>query len=265
MFLLLAQAPIPPSSGILPWILTSVGPVLWVLQLALIVHVYQTGRPYWWIFVLFMAPFIGPVLYFFVEILPGLRGARGGGFLDSLKPRKWRIHDLRTRLEESDTHENRLALAAELSEAGDQQGAHDTALECLQGVFRDDGDSIVQVARYKVELGHFEDALALMARVKDLSDRRVAMHLALLRGDAGTGLGRYEEAEEAYHSIETRFIGEAVRAGLARVYAKTGRTAEALAIWRDIHAKYRRASASWRRSEKGWYRLAAAELKAAQS
>ena len=85
--------------------------LLWLVQLALIVHVFKTGRPFWWLWILLIAPVIGGIAYVLVELLPNL-SASGGGFT-LWKPRAWRIRDLRAELEESDTVKLRLRLAAD--------------------------------------------------------------------------------------------------------------------------------------------------------
>lgn len=233
--------------------------VLWIVQLALIVHVLRTGRPYWWIWILFAAPVIGGVAYFLVELAPDLRGARG--FIARLKPRKWRISDGRRQLEEADTVKNRLALAGELSDAGMASEAHEVAVECLRGVFKDDARTLVEVARFKIGISAYGDALALLNRVDTTGDRLLSIDLGLLKGDCLTGLGRYAEAGAAYEGVMDRCVGEAARAGMAVVYERTGRAGQAAAAWNAIRAKYRSAGPAWRRSERRWYRIAKARAK----
>ena len=248
-------------SGFLPS--GALGPlavVFWLLQLALIVHVLRTGRPYWWIWILFVAPFIGGLAYVLVELSPGLRGTRG--LLTGLKPRSWRIADCRRRLEEADTVKNRLALAAELADAGLAAEAHEVAVQCLQGVFRDDARTLVAVARFKVGISAYEEGLALLGRVDTTGDRMLGIDLGLVKGDCLAGLKRFPEAEKAYAGVVDRCFGEAARVGLALVYEQTGRRAEAAAIWADIRAKYRTTTPAWRRSERKWYRLAKARARA---
>jgi hypothetical protein len=248
------------SSGIFPF--GSLGPlavVFWLLQLGLIVHVLRTGRPYWWIWILFVAPLIGGLAYVLVELSPDLRGARG--LLAGLKPRRWRISDCRSRLEEADTVRNRLDLAAELADAGMAAEAHEVAAQCLQGVFRNDARTLVAVARFKVAISAYEDALALLGRVDTTGDKMLSIDLGLLRGGCLAGLGRFPEAESAYEGVRDRCIGEAARAGLALAFEQAGRRGEAAAIWADIRAKYRATSPAWRRSERRWYKLAKARAR----
>jgi len=235
--------------------------LFWVVQLGLIVHVLRTGRPYYWIFILFVAPFIGGLAYFLVELAPDLRGSRGA--LTGLKPRKWRISDCRTRLDEADNIKNRLALASELLNAGLAKEAHDVAVESLQGVFKDDAPTLVDVAHYKVGIAAYGEALGLLDKADTSNDRMLALRRELMRADCLLGLGRYPEAEAAYGGVVNRHVGEAARAGVAQVYERTGRSEEAKAIWKSIRAKYRTTSRAWRRSEKKWYVMAGNRLKAA--
>jgi hypothetical protein len=243
--------------------LATVAQVFWILQLALVIHVYRTGRPYWWTWILFSAPMIGGIAYFIIEIAPELRGAGGAqhGLLYALKPRKWRIADLRSELEESDTVENRLALAEELSAGNLRNEAHEVAADCLRGVFRDDPHTLVDVARYEVGAARIDEALALLERVNTKADRMLELQVCLLTGDILCGLGRYDEAEKFYRSIAGKYIGEAPRFGLATVMEQSGRPDEATAIWKEIRVKFRKASPAWRRTEKKWYKLATAKLK----
>jgi hypothetical protein len=248
-------------SGILaPGAFGPLAVVFWLLQLGLIVHVIRTGRPYWWIWILFVAPLIGGIAYVLVELAPDLRGARGR--LAGLKPRAWRIAAGRRLLEETDTVKNRLALAAELADAGMAAEAHEVAAPCLSGVFRDDARTMVGVARFKAGISAYADALALLDRVDTTGDRMLEIDLGLLRGQCLAGLGRFPEAERAFAGVRDRYFGEAVRAGLALVYERTGRQGEADAIWADIRAKYRTTSPAWRRSERPWYTLAKARARA---
>lgn len=231
----------------------------WLLQLGLIVHAFRTGRPYWWFWILFSAPFIGGLIYLLVEIAPGWRGPRGD-LLGALKPRAWRLRELRAALEDSDVVKNRLALADELLAAGRAQEAHDVAAESLQGAFRDDPHTLAAVARCKIEIGAHTAALALLDKVKTQADRRLAVQVALLRGRALLGAGKPRDAEPHFRALDGSFIGDEPQCHLADVLHATGRRAEAVELWQAILKRYRRASPAWRRSERPWFRRAKQRL-----
>lgn len=243
----------------IPPILAWLAQFSWLIQLGLIVHVFKTGRPYWWATILFIAPGIGGLAYVLIELRPSLAGPRGGWY--ALKPRAWRIADLRRAVEESNSVTNRLDLAEELSAAGQTQEAHDLAVECLAGPFKNDPRTLVEAARFKLTLGDHAGALAFLERADTTADRRLALEVLVLHADALAGLGRLAEAETGYRHAMERHLGEDARIGLAAVLAKTGRLAEARALWTDIRQKYRRGNAAWRRTERHAYRTASTRLK----
>lgn len=234
-----------------------IGKFFWVAQLALIVHVIRTGRPYWWIWLLFMAPFIGGAAYVLIELLPDMRGA---GATISWKPRALRIRELRTELEDTDTVKLRLALAEELLGAGDTAEARTAAEECLRGVFRDDPHTLAAVARYRLEDGDAAGALDTLGRVKIEADRRLATQVTALRGRALVTVGRHAEAQQALRSVQGSFIGDEPQYYLGLSLQQTGAVAEAREIWNEIRKRYRRAGPAWRRTEKRWFKLAGERL-----
>ena len=52
--------------------------LVWIVQLALIIHVLQTGRSRYWIMVLIFMPLIGGLAYFVIELLPQFSGSITG-------------------------------------------------------------------------------------------------------------------------------------------------------------------------------------------
>ena len=237
----------------------------WLVQLALIVHVFKTGRPYWWFMVLLIAPGIGGIAYFLIEVLPDLRGpASRGGERGSWKPAAWRIRDLRAELEETDTVKRRLVLAEELLAAGQADEACKEAEACLQGVFRDDPHTLAAVARHRLEAGKAAEALAAIEKINTRADRMLAQEVALLRGRALVLAGRHEEAQAVLQPIVATYIGEEPRYYLALSLRATGAKAEAAELWTEIRKRFRRAGRGWRRSEKRWFKLAGERMKEGQ-
>lgn len=241
----------------MPWAV--VAKLGWLLQLGLLIHVFKTGRPYWWFWILFSAPLIGGLVYFAVEILPGLRGVDGLSW-SGLKPRAWRIRELRAQLEETDIVQTRLRLADEILAAGQPAEAHAIAVAALEGAFRDDPRTLTDVARFKIEAGDFRGAHALLENVRTQADRRLAVQVALLRGRALLGLQRAAEAEPHLAAARDSFLGEEPRFHLADVFAATGRRPEAVESWHAILKRFRKGTPAWRRSERRWYRLAKLRL-----
>ncbi len=237
--------------------------LLWLAQLALIVHVFKTGRPYWWFLVLLIAPGIGGIAYFLIEVLPDLRGppSRGGG-RGSWKPSAWRIRDLRAELDETDTVKLRLALAAELLGAGRAEEACAEAEACLQGVFRDDPHTLAAVARHRLEAGKAGGALQAIEKIDTRADRLLAQEVSVMRGRALVETRRHAEAQAVLRPVVGSYIGEEARYFLALSLHATGEHAEARELWTEIRKRFRRANRGWRRSEGRWFKLAGEQLSA---
>jgi hypothetical protein len=238
-----------------PW--ASIAQVLWILQLALIIHVYKTGRPYWWIYVLFIAPAIGGLAYVFLELLPDWRFSRGSLWT----PRSFRIRKLREDLEETDIIKTRFALADELLAAGDTAEALSTAEGALNGVFKEDPHTLAAVARFRIEAGKPREALEALARINTKNDKMLELDVIVMRGRAFFATGQHREAQAQMEAVQSRYSGEEPRYYLALALKAAGRKDEARQLLEDIVKKFRRAGRAWRRSERPWFRLATARLK----
>jgi hypothetical protein len=233
--------------------------LLWLVQVALVIHVFKTGRPFWWFWILLIAPVIGGLAYIFIELLPEMQATSGGFSL--WKPRAWRIRNLQEELEETNTIKLRLRLASELLAAQRITEACAVAEESLSGAFRDDPHTLANVARYRLEAGKFTEALAALDQVKVEADRMLGSEVAFLRGWALVQAGRHAEAQTILRKIESVLLGEQPRYFLAVSLDQSGARPEARAIWQDIRKRFRRAGRGWRRSEKRWFKLAGERLK----
>jgi hypothetical protein len=234
-----------------------VAKMVWLGQLALIVHALKTGRPFWWFWILFSAPAIGAIAYLLIELAPEWRGSRP---TIGWKPRAWRIRDLRAELEETDTVKLRLSLAEELLADSQVEEACRTAEDCLQGVFRDDPHTLAAVARYRVEAGKFHEALQAIEKINTRADRMLAQQVDLLRGRALVLAGKHDEAQAALRSVSASYVGEEPRYFLAVSLKESGSLAEARELWTDIRKRFRRAARGWRRAEKRWFKFAGERL-----
>ena len=238
------------------------GPIasgIWILQIAMIIHVVRTGRPYWWIWVLFLLPSgLGAIVYLAVEVLPNLsRGHGGSGW----KPRSFRIRDLRRDLEDTDIVKTRFALAEELLASGKAEEARLVAEASLQGVFKDDPHTLATVAHFRLEAGKPKEALLALERVNTERDRMLDLRAAVLRGRALVATGQQSEAQILLRSLLSRHQGEEVRYFLALSLQQSKQPDEAKAIFEDIRKKFRRAGRGWRRMERHWFDEAGARLK----
>lgn len=232
--------------------------LIWLVQLALVFHVLRTGRPWWWLIVLFLAPALGGLVYFFVEVVPGW-GARErvGGW----KPRPLRVREARARVAENGSVKSRLELVDLLLASGDAAAARTEAETCLAGVFRDDPTVRAEVARCRIETGDGAAALELLDATTVESDHQLALKLSLLRGRALLLVGRFDDALAYLAEAEQGHAGDEPRYYRALALHRAGRTAEAREIWEEMRRHFRRAGRAWARTERKWFELAGERLR----
>lgn len=236
------------------------GGIILLLQIALVVHVIRTGRPYWWIWIILFFPAVGMLVYGVVEILPELQRGRSFSLGSLFKTRKRRIRELKTLLTETDTVETRMELAAELSALKRFEEAYTVLVECLTGVFRDDPHVLLEVARVQLEMGIGPQALKTLNSVQVDRDKWMEKKRDLLKGWAFYLQGQLPEAEAILQSLSVSYPGEEARYRLGLVLLAGGKKAEAKVLFQDIVTKFRKAGATWRRAERPWYKLAKGKL-----
>jgi hypothetical protein len=231
---------------------------IWLAQLLLVIHVLRTGRPFWWLLVLFFAPMLGGLVYFFVEVMPGwtTREVAAGW-----KPKPLRLREARAQVEETGTVKARLQLAELLLAAGQPAEARREAEACLHGVFRDDPLVLAEVARYRIETGDAPAALESLDQARGQADRQLSIKLSLLRGRALLLAGQHDEAQAYLQEAEAGHAGDEPRYFRAVALQKSGRTAEAREIWEEIRRHFRRAGRAWARTERKWFELAGERLR----
>lgn len=115
-----------------------------LIQAFFIVHVFRTGRPCWWAFIILSAPVLGCVVYYFVEVFPGSREHRSAhrfakDLARSVNPTK----ELNRRLEALETAPtviNKVAAAEEYMQCGGFDQAAALYESALEGIHASDLD-----------------------------------------------------------------------------------------------------------------------------
>jgi len=229
------------------------GPLSLLFQISLCIHVYRTGRPFWWIWLIMMGSLIGCGLYVLLEVLPGMGGGTATSTPSWLIPKRVVIRRARERLEVADTVENRLNLASLLHDRGRVEEAEQVVRDCASGVFRDDPHVVAEVAGHKVAVGKYDEAERLLQQANVKGNRQAARRIELIRARILYGKRNYGEALAAFTALKPVILGEETRYHMAMCHAGLGDPTAATAILEDIMRYYRRGGKLWRRSEKGWY------------
>jgi hypothetical protein len=215
-----------------------------------------------WLWLIFAFPVIGSLVYLFTEVQPPHRWPRlAEAIAWTVSPAR-RLRELRERVEESGTVENRTALAKECAE----QGLFDEAIMlyrgCLTGAFKDDPVLLVGYAVAHLGKGAFAEGEAILEHVFEIAPRTRTAENRLLLARALEEQGKTETALEEYRGAMPQALGDEARCRYALLLVKAGRREEARPIFEQIVKEARRAPGHYRRAQREWIERARAALKA---
>ncbi len=227
-----------------------------IIAIFFAVHAVRNGQERYWLFILFMFPILGSLVYAFAIWLPEARRSRGGQRLArsvraKLDPGR-ELREAEQAFGYTATIDNRLRLASALVEAGRHGEAVRHYREALTGVHADDPHLHVGLAR-----ALFADGQAAQAR--DVLDTLIARHPDfrspeghLLYARATAASGDRARAREEFDVLVGYFPGLEARTHYAEALAGWGerdaarRVAdEAMQHARQLPAYARRANAEW--------------------
>ncbi len=233
------------------------GPILTILC---IVHVVRTGRNTIWIYVLIFLQVIGPIAYFFAEILPDLLGSRhsralAAGAVQTLDPGR-SIRRRSNALDLTDTIENRRLLAEEYCRAGRFDDAVQLYESTLVGLHADDPVLMLGLARAAAGRGDAALALATLDRLRAAHPESPSTEASFMRARSLEALGRDIEALNAFTTLAGYAPGEEARCRQALLLQKQGDTAAAQAIFAEILRRSRHADKRYLRNEREWIDIA---------
>ncbi len=241
--------------------LVSVGWIIPLLQIIMAVHVLRTGRSWYWLWIIFIFPFLGAAAYFFMEFLPGFQKFSLDSVLNSLVP-GMELRHLENTLAETDTVQNRKALGDYWLAQGQAGKALELFRECVKGVFKDDGEMNVRLCSALVELGKYQEAKGIL---EGLRQKKVAYETSqrdVLYGRALEGLGKKADAIRVFEDLQSRFGSEVEGCyRLAKLYAQEGQKDKARALYGDILKKAKRFAPHYRHAMRIWTSSAKTDLK----
>ena len=234
--------------------------LVFLAQLACLVHCFRTGRSYVWLFLIIFIPVLGILAYSIVEIGPGLLRSRSAMRVSSslhatLDPTR-RYRDLARAVETVPSVANLRAFADECLALGRNEEAIDLYRRARIGMHATEPGILLGLA--KAELG-WGDAAAARATLDELAaaDPNFRSHaLDLLTALVLEAEQREAEAIAAYERLLRVFPGEEVKARLGLLLAKAGRIDEARALFSEICRSVENGPAFYRRAQQEWYALA---------
>lgn len=201
------------------------------------IHAVRSGEDRYWLFILFMFPLLGSLVYAVAVWLPAQRRSRQVHALASgvgrvLDPGR-DLREAEQALQDNPSAGNQLRVADALLEAGQASRAvvhYDLA---RRGVFGSEPDIGVRFATALLECGRAEQARDVLEELIRMHPdyRSPAGHLIYARAVAATG--DRARAREEFEAVLQGFAGLEARARYARVLAGWEASAEARALCAD--------------------------------
>ncbi|GMR14534.1 MAG: tetratricopeptide repeat protein [Gammaproteobacteria bacterium] len=202
--------------------------LIWLIQLALIIHVLKTGRNRYWVLIMLFLPLIGGIAYLVVEILPGLSGSITGqravrNVRKTLNPgADLRHHE--AAWEQSPNVDNGRRYAEALLDSGKTAEAEEIVNGALKGLFVTEPTLLLIKARIEFDQDRPAEAVESLETLQENNPdfRNAEGHLLYAR--ALEANGQTDKAIREYSAVSGYFPGVEARYHLAMCLKITGNT-----------------------------------------
>lgn len=230
--------------------------ITYAIQLALIVHVMKTGRPYYWVFLLIFMPGVGAAAYVIVELLPELSNSYAGrramrNVRKTLNPGA----DLRQRELEhklSGSVDAARHLAAELMEKGRFAEAIEHYEKALTGIYEHDPDLMLGLAQAQFGHGQPEASRQTLDELRDHNPDYKSSEGHLLYARTLQDCGDMDRAEEEFAAVAAYYPGAEARVRYANHLERMGKPDAAKQEYTELLAAAELAPRHFRKAQKKW-------------
>ena len=239
-----------------------------LLTIACFVHCMKTDQSRAWIFmlaVLLTFPFIGSLIYFCANVLPGLMGSRSGrraarGLRDTFNP-EGDLRRLENEVKVTGDVQSKQRYADELVRLGRAPEAVEVYKSCLTGFFAEDPKLLLGYARSSFAAG---DATGARRTLDDLIRKHPDFKSAdghLLYARALESEGDFEKALSEYATLAEYFPGAEAAVRYAKLLQRQGQVAAARQVLEGLLDRAKYAPSHYKRAQREWLDQAAAALR----
>jgi len=224
--------------GTIRRIMRIIAGALFLIQFCFAFHVFKTGRPYWWMFIIMGFPAMGCLVYYFVEVFPGSREQRRANraareIVRALRPDA----ELKRRAEEVEacgSIDNKLSLGDECCQHGMYREGIRLYESCLQGAYSRDSTILFRLARAAADAAEWELASATIERLKSEAPKTRPLEVRLLEARVLEGRGRTDDAVGVYQELVPVFVGLEARYRFGALLMKLGRREAAMEMFDEV-------------------------------
>lgn len=228
------------------------------------VHAVRSGQNTFWLWILVIAPGLGPLIYFFAVLLPEWLGGRtartvGRAARAALDPER-DYRNAKAALDDTPTIGNRMKLAQAAEALGRWEEAEREWAQSAQGQWAEDPTILRGHANALLELGRWQEALTRLEQVQALGREGETPQARLALARAYEGLGRNEDADAAYRFAADRVPGLEAGGRYVAFLAKSGRRGDAELGLAELNRRLAKIAPPLRGEARVWRDLAARAL-----
>lgn len=251
--------------GLLGYLTSPIGLISLALLVLCVVHMIRTGNVFPWIYVVVFLPSVGPLIYFFMVIVPGLlrsRGAHriGSGLARAVDPNKGYREAVRA-ADVVGSIDSKRALAEHYVQRGRTDEAIEIYQSMLQGQFKNDPVLLLGLARAQFQKGDGAGAQATLDALQAADPKFVSEEAHMIYARSLELQGKNEDAVAEYEKLARYASGEEARARYAMCLDKLGRREEARALYAQIAKNLDNGTRRYRSDQAEWGNIAKAALK----
>ena len=244
--------------------MSNISILVWIMQLALIIHVIKTGRSYYWIMFLIFVPLLGGLAYLVIELLPQFSGSIAGqravrSVKHTLNPgAELRQHE--AAWNQSPNVDNGRRYAEALLDSGDTDKAEDIINQALKGLFATEPTLLLLKARLQFEKNRTDEAVKTLEMLQEHNPDFRSAEAHLLYARALEAQGKIDDAVREYSAVSGYFPGVEARYRLALCLATAGKTKASRTELESILNDAKLAPSHFRKSQKPWLDAVRSEL-----
>jgi hypothetical protein len=250
--------------GLLGYLTSPIGLISLGLLVLCVVHAIRTGNIFPWIYVMVFLPGIGPLIYFFMMIVPDIFRSRAArkfqsGAARTIDPNR----DYRAAMRDVEmvgSVDAKRAFAEHLMQRGQFADAIEMYQNALQGQFATDTALLLGLARAQFQKGDGAGAQASLDAIQAADPKFSSEEAHLLYARALEMQGKNDEAAEEYKRLVPYFAGEEARTRYGQLLMRMGRMEEARAMFTQVAKNLDGATGRYRTSQKEWGAIARAVL-----
>lgn len=217
-----------------------------------------------WIWIVLIFSFLGCAVYFFMEILPELLESRTSRAAAAKVRKAMEPHGELTRLaknlEISDNVENKIKLAQECVKHGMYEEAIELYNKALTGVYHDDPDIMLELARalfLKEDFVHTKETLSHLIAIHPHFKSQEG-HLLFAR--SLEALQEHDAALEEYTVLASYASGLEAKCRYGLLLKKLGQTEKAEELFKGILSQAQNMPKHYRQAQKQWIEMASQQV-----